>query len=179
MAQRPLNTQEFQDELDMVVSDLRRGVLKDLPTMRQYCHGSEGTIEGGSCCQNYGFTLETERYLYRLRCNPIEGDYQACLSCFDKQTQQMGLTEKGRLALQNAADPNRPHTHIGYVIENINTPSLQSVHALPLEEALRLYRGLDCGDNLYYIHYSFPPTNRNAAVKPLRRNKFSMLNMKS
>ena len=83
----------------MVVSDLRRGVLKDLPTMRQYCHGSEGTIEGGSCCQNYRFTLETERYLYRLRCNPIEGDYQACLSCFDKQAQQMGLTEKGRLAL--------------------------------------------------------------------------------
>ena len=83
-----LNTQEFKDELDKVVSDLRKGVLKDLSSMRRYCYGSDGAIEGGSCCQNYGFTLETERYLYRLRCNPIEGDYQAYLSCFDKQAQK-------------------------------------------------------------------------------------------
>ena len=79
-----------------MVNDLRKGVLKDLPSMRRYCYGSEGAIEGGTCCQNYGFTLETERYLYRLRCNPIEGDYQAYLACFDKQAQQMGITEQGR-----------------------------------------------------------------------------------
>ena len=83
-----LNTQEFRDELDKVVNDLRKGVLKDLSSMRRYCYGSDGAIEGGSCCQNYGFTLETERYLYRLRCNPIEGDYQCYLSCFDKQAQK-------------------------------------------------------------------------------------------
>ena len=29
-----LNTQEFRDELDKVVNDLRKGVLKDLPSMR-------------------------------------------------------------------------------------------------------------------------------------------------
>ena len=56
--------------------------------MRRYCRGGEGAIEGGICCQNYGFTLETERYLYRLRCNLIEGDYQCYLSCFDKQAQK-------------------------------------------------------------------------------------------
>ncbi|WP_160635181.1 LPD28 domain-containing protein [Pseudoflavonifractor sp. 60] len=84
-----LNTQEFKDELGKVVDDLRKSVLKDLSSMRRYCYGSKGAIEGGSCCQNYGFTLETERFLYRLRCNPIEGDYQAYLSCFDKQAQQM------------------------------------------------------------------------------------------
>lgn len=83
-----LNTQEFRDELGKVVNDLRKGVLKDLPSMRRYCYGSEGAIKGGTCCQNYGFTLETERYLYRLRCNPTEGDYQAYLSCFDKQAQK-------------------------------------------------------------------------------------------
>ena len=83
-----LNTQEFRDELDKVVNDLRKGVLKDLSSMRRYCYGSDGAIKGGTCCQNYGFTLETERYLYRLRCNPIEGDYQAYLSCFDKQAQK-------------------------------------------------------------------------------------------
>lgn len=83
-----LNTQEFRDELDKVVNDLRKGVLKDLSSMRRYCYGSDGAIEGGTCCQNYGFTLETERYLYRLRCNPIESDYQCYLSCFDKQAQK-------------------------------------------------------------------------------------------
>ena len=83
-----LNIQEFRDELDKVVNDLRKGVLKDLSSMRRYCYGSEGAIKGGGCTQNYGFTLETERYLYRLRCNPIEGDYQAYLSCFDKQAQK-------------------------------------------------------------------------------------------
>ncbi len=57
-----LNTQEFRDELGKVVNDLRQGVLKDLSSMRRYCYGSEGAIEGGSCRQNYGFTLETERY---------------------------------------------------------------------------------------------------------------------
>lgn len=141
-----LNTQEFRDELDKVVNDLRRGVLKDLSSMRRYCYGSAGKIEGGSCCQNYGFTLETERYLYRLRCNPTEGDYQAYLSCFDKQAQQMGLTETGKQALRDTADPALPHTYSWYVIENINAPELRSDHELPLEEAMRLYAGLDCED---------------------------------
>ena len=141
-----LNTQEFRDELDAVVNDLRKGVLKDLSSMRRYCSGSEGAIEGGTCCQNYGFTLETERYLYRLRCNPIEGDYQCYLSCFDKQAQQMGLTEKGRQALQDAAAPALPHIYDWYVIEHINTPERQVTHQLPLEETMQLYTSLDCAD---------------------------------
>lgn len=85
-----LNTPEFRAELDSVVNDLRKGILKDLPSMLRYCRGSEGAIDGGTCCQNYGFTLETERYLYRLRCNPIRGDYQAYLACFAKQAAPTG-----------------------------------------------------------------------------------------
>ena len=92
-----LNTPEFRAGLGEVVNDLCRSVLKDLPSMRRYCYsGGDGAIEGGSCCQNYGFTLETGRYLYRLRCNPIEGDYQAYLSCFDKQAQRMALAEQAQ-----------------------------------------------------------------------------------
>ena len=93
-----LNTQEFRDELDKVVNDLRKSILKDLSSMRRYCYGSGGAIERGSCCQNYGFTLETDRYLYRLRCNPIEGDYQSYLSCFDKQAQKQII---GRISFAN------------------------------------------------------------------------------
>ena len=84
-----LNTPEFRAELGAVVNDLRKGVLKDLLSMERYCWGSDGAIKGGTCCQNYGFTLETERYIYRLRCNPIRDDYQAYLSCFDREAQKL------------------------------------------------------------------------------------------
>lgn len=92
---KELNTQEFRDELTKVVDDLRKGILKDLSSMRRRCHGTEGAIEGRACRQNYGFTLETERYLYRLRCNPVSGDYQAYLSCFDRQAEKPGSSIKG------------------------------------------------------------------------------------
>lgn len=144
-----LNTPEFKEELTKVVNDLRLGVLKDLSSMRRYCWGREsGAITGGSCCQNYGFVLETDRYLYRLRCNPAEGDYQAYLGCFDKQVQkqEMGLTEKGQQMLRDAADPAKPHSYSWCVIEHLNTPELRADHELPLEEAVRLYTELDCED---------------------------------
>ena len=82
-----LNTQEFRDELDKVVNDLRKGVLKDLPSMRRYCYGSEGAIEGGTCCQNYGFTLEEAVQLY------------AGLDCEDKR---LGVTKDGIAAVDLA-----------------------------------------------------------------------------
>ena len=141
-----LNTPEFKEELGKVVDDLRQSVLKDLSSMRRYCRGHDGAIAGGSLCQNYGFVLETDRYTYRLRCNPVNGDYQAYLTCFDKQAQQMGLTEKGRQMLQNAADPAREHSYSWYVIENINDPERRVDHQLPLKEAIQLYTALDCED---------------------------------
>ena len=71
-----LNTPEFRAELGEVVNDLRKGVLKDLASMKRYCWGSDGAIEGGT-------------FLHRLRCNPTEGDYQAYLSCFDREAQKL------------------------------------------------------------------------------------------
>lgn len=134
-----LNTQEFRDELDKVVNDLRKSVLKSLSTMKGFCWNHGGSIEGGTCCQNYGFTLETERYLYRLRCNPIEGDYQAYLSCFDKQAQQMGLTEQGRQRLKDTVEPTLPHSYDWYVMEAYNTANETFTDGLSLEEAIQRY----------------------------------------
>ena len=63
--------------------------------------------------QNYGYVVETENYRYCLRCNPVHGDYQAYLACFDLRVQEMnpeqkpqrfGLTEEGRRILRGAAD---------------------------------------------------------------------------
>lgn len=134
-----LNTQEFRDDLGRVVNDLRKSILKDLSSMRRYCGGSGGAIKGGSCCQNYGFTLETERYLYRLRCNPIEGDYQAYLSCFVRQEQQMGLTESGLQQLRDTADPRFPHSYNWYVMESCRTAYATFADGLSMEDAIQRY----------------------------------------
>ena len=88
-----LNSPEFSSELDTVVDELRKTVLKDLPTMRRYCNEHGGKITGG-WRQNYGYVVETERYRYFLRCNPVEGDYQAYLTCFDKQAQKLNQETK-------------------------------------------------------------------------------------
>lgn len=83
-----LNSSEFKEELTQVVDALRESVLKDLSSMSAYCHSNGGQIQGG-WSQNYGYIIETDRYRYCLRCNPMPGDYQAYLTCFDKQVQEM------------------------------------------------------------------------------------------
>ena len=55
-----LNSPEFRAELDQVVNQLRRGVLKDLGAMEGWCENHGGEIDGG-WCQNYGYIVETER----------------------------------------------------------------------------------------------------------------------
>ena len=84
-----LNTPEFKGELGQVVDQLRRGVLKDFSTMLRWCHLHGGEIAGGACAQNYGYMVETDQYRYCLRCNPVRGDYQAYLTCFDLRVQEM------------------------------------------------------------------------------------------
>lgn len=82
------NTPEFKAELGEVVDSLRQNVLQGLSAMRSYCREHGGEISGG-WTQNYGYIVETERYRYCLRCNPIPGDYQAYLTCYDKRVQEM------------------------------------------------------------------------------------------
>ena len=97
-----LNTPEFKAEIDEVVNELRQGVLRDLNAMTDYCGGHGGQIEGG-WCQNYGYIVETESYRYCLRCNPMPGDYQAYLTCFDKKVQEMNQASRENQA-QGPAD---------------------------------------------------------------------------
>ena len=89
-----LNTPAFKEELGKVVDDLRRGVLKDFSTMLRLCHIDDGEIGGHTAARNYGFVLETERYRYCLRCNPVRGDYQAYLTCFDLRQQELNQVQE-------------------------------------------------------------------------------------
>ena len=56
--------------------------------MRHFCYENGGEIPGG-WSQNYGYVVKTEHYEYCLRCNPVKGDYQAYLSCFDLNEQKI------------------------------------------------------------------------------------------
>ena len=94
-----LNSPEFKAELQEVVDELRKGVLKNFSAMTGYCRGHGGEISGG-WVQNYGYILETENYRYCLRCNPVPGDYQAYLICFDKQVQEMNQTNQPDQGMQ-------------------------------------------------------------------------------
>ena len=85
-----LNSPEFRAELQQVVDTLRETVLKDLSSMRHFCYENGGKIPGG-WSQNYGYVVETEHYEYCLRCNPVPGDYQAYLSCYDLNEQKFTM----------------------------------------------------------------------------------------
>ena len=83
-----LNTPEFKAELQQIVDKLRETVLKDISSMQRFCCENGGDIPGG-WSQNYGYVVETEHYEYCLRCNPVKGDYQAYLSCYDLNEQKI------------------------------------------------------------------------------------------
>ena len=51
-----------------------------------------------------------------------------------------GMTETGKQALREAADPDRPHTYAWFVMTDCNTPDEQIHRDLTLEDAVRLYR---------------------------------------
>ncbi len=83
-----LNSPTFKKELDSVVNELRETVLSGMVGMRRFCTDNGGYMDGG-CSPNYGYVIDTPSYRYCLRCIPMQGDYNAYLNCFDKQTQAM------------------------------------------------------------------------------------------
>lgn len=160
-----LNSPAFKQELDEVVNELRGSVLKSLSDMEGYCRTHGGEISGG-WQQNYGYIVETEHYRYCLRCNPQPGDYQAYLTCFDLRVQRMnmenaapviartayasgedhGLTEKGKQALRDAADPGKPHSYRWFVVENFACDSETRHDVESLTGAIDRFNGLDCSE---------------------------------
>lgn len=82
------NTDEFKDELQMIVETLRQnGFLQDLASMRAYCARNGGTITKDG--RSFGYVVDTEHYRYCLRCTPAPGEYQGYLYCYDLRQQQL------------------------------------------------------------------------------------------
>lgn len=97
-----LSTPEFKAELTEVIDSMRKNVLKDMSGMVDYCWENGTTLLKGQIHEQ-GFVVETARYRYCLRCILRQGDYNAYLTCYDKQVQEMNMTKPivGRLTFAN------------------------------------------------------------------------------
>lgn len=149
-----LNVPAFKAELDEVMAELREcGPLKDFGAMADYCSAYPGGRLEGGAGGSFGFIAESEGYRYCLRCIPRQGDYNGYLYIFDKrqqalnmaQKQQFGLTDAGKQALRDAADPTKPHTYRWFVIENFAQDGETLHQAESLTGAIDRFNGLDCG----------------------------------
>ena len=153
-----LNTQGFKDELTEVVDELRESVLKNFSAMTGYCRGHGGEISGG-WVQNYGYVIETENYRYCLRCNPLPGDYQAYLTCFDKRVQEMNQAEDKRPELDGESEGLVPLEIGGLAaLKRAIKPGAElmaTYHSKPVQLDEKGYRKFSMRDSLAYAAGDF------------------------
>ena len=76
-----MNDGNFKAELNDVVNSLRKdGLLKNRSEMPRACGNNLGLALG----EAYGFSVETDKNLFLLRCQPGQG-YDCYLYCYNKQ----------------------------------------------------------------------------------------------
>ena len=76
-----MNDGNFKAELNDVVNSLRKdGLLKNRSEMQRACGNNSGLALG----EAHGFSVETEKNLFLLRCQPGQG-YDCYLYCYNKQ----------------------------------------------------------------------------------------------
>lgn len=96
-------TPEFKAELNAVMDQLRENVLSGMVGMRRFCADNGGYMDGG-WAPNYGYVIDTPNYRYCLRCIPMQGDYNAYLTFYDKQTLEQYLASQN----QEACNEDQP-----------------------------------------------------------------------
>lgn len=83
-------TEDFKAEFDSVVNALRfdaqyGGLLANRRAMRDYGRSNPDCAFPGNCGIEYGFRVDTEKYVYLLRCNPQKGDYNFYCWCYEEK----------------------------------------------------------------------------------------------
>lgn len=76
----------FKTELDEVINRLRSseyGLLKSRGYMQRFLKDQKGGIIDGGSGKEYGIRIDTEKYAYLLRCNPMQGYY--CCYCYERK----------------------------------------------------------------------------------------------
>lgn len=92
-------TDEFKAELDDVINALRedKGLLHNRYDMSAFAKRSPESAFKGNYCTEFCFRVDTEKYAYLLRCNPIRGDYNFYCYCYVREwlDRHMANAEKG------------------------------------------------------------------------------------
>lgn len=82
-----LKTQEFKDEFDAVVNELREksNILCNRTALSKYCYShSEASFGKDSLGheREYGIRVNTDKYAYLMRLNPNKGEYNLYCYCY-------------------------------------------------------------------------------------------------
>lgn len=91
------NTPKFKEDLQIVVDDLMAdGLLKDRPSMSEYCRTHEcARLEDNT----FGFKADTESYEFYIRCTPAAGGYDIYLYGYDKSQQVQNMAEENEMEM--------------------------------------------------------------------------------
>ena len=82
-----LNTGEFKKDIDFVINGLREKneFLASRKKMAKYCREHpEGVIYDDGFSSSYGVRVDTEKYVYMMRLNPMAGTYNLYCYCYVK-----------------------------------------------------------------------------------------------
>ena len=84
-----MNDGNFKAELNSVVNSLRKdGLLKNRSEMQRACGNNSGLALG----EAHGFSVETDKNIFLLRCQPGQG-YDCYLYCYDKQELELAQSQ--------------------------------------------------------------------------------------
>ena len=79
---KDLKTQEFKDEFDAVINELRKdgGILRNRGALSKFCFSTPDSSFGNE--REYGVRVDTEKYAYLMRLNPYKGEYNLYCYCY-------------------------------------------------------------------------------------------------
>ena len=84
-----MNDGNFKAELNDVVNSLRKdGLLKNRSEMQRACGNNSGLALG----EAHGFSVETDKNIFLLRCQPGQG-YDCYLYCYNKQELELAQSQ--------------------------------------------------------------------------------------
>ena len=96
---KDLKTQEFKDEFDAVINELRKdgNILRNRGALSKFCFSTPESAFGNG--REYGVRVDTEKYAYLMRLNPYKGEYNLYCYCYVRDWLDRHL-EKARCGIR-------------------------------------------------------------------------------
>ena len=97
---KELKTQEFKDEFDKVINELREegNILQNRAALAKFCYSHPESDFGSG--REFGIRVDTKNYVYLMRLNPHKGEYNLYCYCYVKSIFDNYLGRKLNVLLQ-------------------------------------------------------------------------------